>query len=138
MRRADDPHRLLDDERFRPFPAAANRIALFLMCLGAHRRDGTGVHMPPSLLGGCIVSELERALVIGRATYERWLGTDPLEIEAAATALWVLDPRHPLLPELEIRVPRAERLRHMLLRTLLEATNSAAGIKRRGACLRRR
>jgi hypothetical protein len=109
------------------------------MCLGAHRRDGTGVHIPaPSLLGGCILSELERALVLGRATYERWFGTDPLEIEAAATALWVLDPRHPLLPELEIRVPRAERLRHMLLRTLLEATNSAAGIKRRGACLRRR
>ena len=79
------------------------------------------------LLGGCIVSELERALVIGRATYERWLGTDPLEIEAAATALWLLDPRHPLLPELEIRVRRAGRLRHMLLRALLEATNNAAG-----------
>ena len=31
------------------------------MCLGAHRRDGTGVHIPaPSLLGGCILSELER------------------------------------------------------------------------------
>ena len=41
------------------------------------------------LLGGCIVSELERALVIGRATYERWLGTDPLEIEAAATAMGI-------------------------------------------------
>ena len=77
------------------------------------------------------MSELERALVIGRATYERWLGTDPLEIEVAASALWVLDPRHPLLPELEIRVHRAERLRHMLLRTLLEATNSAAGTQTR-------
>ena len=75
------------------------------------------------------MSELERALVIGRATYERWLGTDPLEIEAAATALWVLDPQHPLLPELEIRVHRAERLRHMLLPALLEATNSAAGTR---------
>jgi hypothetical protein len=76
------------------------------------------------------VSELERALVIGRATYERWLGTDPLEIEAAATALWALDPRHPLLPELEIRVNR-ERLRHMLLRAVLEATNSADGTQTR-------
>ena len=77
------------------------------------------------------MSELERALVIGRATYERWLGTDPLEIEAAATALWALDPRHPLLPELEIRVNRAERLRRMLLRAVVEATNSADGTQTR-------
>jgi len=93
------------------------------------RRTSAGLHQVAHrllrLLGGRIVSELERALVIGRATYERWLGTDPLEIEAA-TALWVLDPRHPLLPELEIRAHRAERLRHMLLRAVLEATNSAA------------
>jgi hypothetical protein len=27
--------------------------------------------------------ELERALVIGRAIYERWLGTEPNEIAAA-------------------------------------------------------
>jgi hypothetical protein len=44
---------------------------------------------------------------------------------------WALDPRHPLLPELEIRVNRAERLRHMLLRAVLEATNSADGTQTR-------
>jgi|1185.fasta_scaffold377069_2 hypothetical protein len=125
-------HRLLDGASIRALRTAGNRFAPFPMCLGAHRRDGTACTLPLlSLLGGCIVSELERALVIGRATYERWLGTDPLEIEAAATALWVLDPRHPLLPELEIRVHRAERLRDMLLRALLEATNSAAGTQTR-------
>ena len=31
--------------------------------------------------------EPDRVLVIGRATYERWLGTEPHEIDAAATAL---------------------------------------------------
>jgi hypothetical protein len=85
----------------------------------------------PKVVGRLHRVRTERALVIGRATYERWLGTDPLEIEAAATALWALDPRHPLLPELEIRVNRAERLRHMLLRAVLEATNSADGTQTR-------
>ena len=41
--------------------------------------------------------ELERALVIGRATYERWLGTEPHEIAAAAAALRELEPQHPRL-----------------------------------------
>jgi len=60
------------------------------------------------------MSDLERALVIGRATYERWLGIDPLEIETATVSLRGLDPSHPLLPELESRVRRAGRVRAML------------------------
>ena len=49
------------------------------------------------------MSEIETALVIGRACYERWLGTEPEEIEAAAEALSRIDPGHALLPELEQR-----------------------------------
>ncbi len=64
--------------------------------------------------------ELERALVIGRATYERWLGTEPHEIAAAAAALRELEPQHALLPDLEIRERRARQLK-----TLLEAAVAA-------------
>ena len=62
--------------------------------------------------------ELERAVVIGRATYERWLGTEPREIVAAAAALRELEPQHALLPDL-----RARRARQ--LKTLLEAAVAA-------------
>jgi len=58
--------------------------------------------------------ELERALVIGRATYERWLGTEPHEIEAAASALYALDPQHPAFIELEIRARQARRIKRLL------------------------
>ena len=55
--------------------------------------------------------ELERAVVIGRATYERWRGTEPHEIAAAAAALRELEPQHPLLSELETRTRRARQLK---------------------------
>jgi hypothetical protein len=45
------------------------------------------------------VSKLDSSLVIGRATYERWLGTEPDEIAAAAEALRQLEPEHPSLGE---------------------------------------
>ena len=48
--------------------------------------------------------ELQTALVIGRARYEGWLGTEPEEIAAAAEALSRLERDHPLLPELERRL----------------------------------
>jgi hypothetical protein len=60
------------------------------------------------------MSELETALVIGRARYERWLGTEPEEIEAAAEALSRIDPGHALLPELEQRWHRACQTKRML------------------------
>jgi len=45
--------------------------------------------------------ELKRAQVIGRATYERWLGTEPHEIDAAAEALREFESRHALLSDLD-------------------------------------
>ena len=60
------------------------------------------------------MSEIETALVIGRARYERWLGTEPEEIEAAAEALSRLERDHPLLPELERRLSRACQIKHLL------------------------
>jgi hypothetical protein len=58
--------------------------------------------------------ELERALVIGRATYERWLGTEPNEIAAATAALRQVEPQHALLCELETRARRARQLKTLL------------------------
>jgi hypothetical protein len=58
--------------------------------------------------------ELERALVVSRARYERWLGTEPQEIEAAAERLSSLHPGHSLLPELEQRWSRARQIKRML------------------------
>ena len=60
------------------------------------------------------MSELETALVIGRARYEWWLGTEPEEIEGAAEALSRIDPGHALLPELEQRWHRACQMKRML------------------------
>jgi hypothetical protein len=59
------------------------------------------------------MSELDAALVVGRARYERWLGTEPKEIEAAAQTLSRLDPSHALLPELERRWCRARQIKRM-------------------------
>ena len=56
--------------------------------------------------------ELERALVIGRASYERWLGTEPHEIDAAASALYALDPQHPAF--LQIRARQSRRIKRLL------------------------
>ena len=46
--------------------------------------------------------KLDSSLAIGRATYERWLGTEPDEI-AAAEALRRFEPEHPSLAHLEVR-----------------------------------
>jgi hypothetical protein len=70
--------------------------------------------------------ELERALVIGRATYERWLGTEPHEIAAAAAALRELEPQHPLLSELASRAHRARQLKAFLETALAAVARSAA------------
>jgi len=70
--------------------------------------------------------ELERALVIGRATYERWLGTEPNEIAAAVAALRQLEPQHALLCELETRARRARQLKRFLEAALAAVARSAA------------
>jgi hypothetical protein len=70
--------------------------------------------------------ELERALVIGRATYERWLGTEPHEIVAAAAALRQLEPQHALVSELETRARRARQLKAFLESAVTAVARSAA------------
>jgi len=70
--------------------------------------------------------ELERALVIGRATYERWLGTEPNEIAAAAAALREFEPQHALLCELETRARRARQLKRFLETAVAAVARSAA------------
>ena len=70
--------------------------------------------------------ELDKALVIGRATYERWLGTEPNEIAAAAAALPQLEPQHALLCELETRARRARQLKRFLEAALAAVARSAA------------
>ena len=70
--------------------------------------------------------DLERALVIGRATYERWLGTEPDEIAAAAAALREVEPQHALLCELETRARRARKLKRFLEAAVAAVARSAA------------
>jgi hypothetical protein len=70
--------------------------------------------------------ELERVLVIGRATYERWLGTEPHEIDAAAAALRAVEPQHALLRELETRARRARQLKRFLQTAVAAVARSAA------------
>ena len=62
--------------------------------------------------------KLDSSLAIGRATYERWLGTEPDEIAAAAEALRRFEPEHPSLVHLEVRFRRAPRIKAMLAETL--------------------
>ena len=57
--------------------------------------------------------KLDRSLAIGRATYERWLGTEPDEIAAAAEALRRFEPEHPSLGDLEVRYRRALQIKAM-------------------------
>jgi len=64
------------------------------------------------------VSKLDSSLVIGRATYERWLGTEPDEIADAAEALRRLTPEHPSLAQLEVRFRRALQIKAMLAEIL--------------------
>jgi hypothetical protein len=75
--------------------------------------------------------ELERALVIGRAIYERWLGTEPHEIDAAAAALRELEPQHALLSELETRARRARHLKSFLETAVAAVSRSAAWSRER-------
>jgi hypothetical protein len=62
------------------------------------------------------VSELHTELIICRATYERWLGTEPAEIAAAARALRRVDAHSPMLPALAVRLRQARTMKAMLRR----------------------
>jgi hypothetical protein len=64
------------------------------------------------------VPKLDSSLAIGRATYERWLGTEPDEIAAAAEALRHFEPEHPSLVHLEVRFRRALQIKAMLAEIL--------------------
>jgi len=64
------------------------------------------------------VRKLDSSLALGRATYERWLGTEPNEIAAAAEALRDLQPEHPSIVELEVRLRRAHQIKAMLAEIL--------------------
>jgi hypothetical protein len=55
--------------------------------------------------------KLDRSLAIGRANYQRWLGTEPEEIAAAAEVLRRFAPEHPCLLELEVRLCRARQIK---------------------------
>ena len=61
------------------------------------------------------MKKLDRSLALGRATYERWLGTEPDEITAAGAALRHFEPNHPSLVDLEVRLRRARQIKAMLL-----------------------
>src|SRR3954452_23113105 len=60
--------------------------------------------------GRWAMPKLDRSLAIGRANYERWLGTEPEEIAAAAEVLRRFAPEHPRLLELEVRLCRARQI----------------------------
>src|SRR5829696_7062697 len=62
--------------------------------------------------------KLDRSLAIGRANYQRWLGTEPEEIAAAAEVLRRFEPEHPCLLELEVRLCRARQIKAMLTEIL--------------------
>src|SRR5215204_2828658 len=62
--------------------------------------------------------KLDRSLAIGRANYQRWLGTEPEEIAAAAEVLRRFAPEHPCLLELEVRLCRARQIKAMLAEIL--------------------
>src|SRR4051812_42119395 len=66
----------------------------------------------------CDVPKLDSSLALGRATYERWLGTEPDQIAAAAEALRRFEPEHPSLVHLEVRFRRALRIKTMLAEIL--------------------
>jgi hypothetical protein len=72
----------------------------------------------PIVAGGAAVPKLDSSLAIGRATYERWLGTEPDEIAAAAEALRRFEPEHPSLVHLEVRFRRAVQIKAMLAEIL--------------------
>ena len=59
-----------------------------------------------------------RPLRAGRASYQRWLGTEPEEIAAAAEVLRRFAPEHPCLLGLEVRLCRARQIKAMLAEIL--------------------
>ena len=64
------------------------------------------------------MQKLDSSLALGRATYERWLGTEPAAIAAAAEALRRFGPEHPCLLELEVRLRRALQIKGILAEAL--------------------
>ena len=62
--------------------------------------------------------KLNSSLAIGRATYERWLGTEPEDIAAAAEVLRRFEPEHPSLMHLKVRLRRALQIKAMLAEIL--------------------
>jgi hypothetical protein len=68
--------------------------------------------------GRCAMQKLDSSLALGRATYERWLGTEPAAIAAAAEALRRFEPEHPCLLELEVRLRRALQIKGILAEAL--------------------
>jgi hypothetical protein len=62
--------------------------------------------------------KLDRSLAVGRASYQRWLGTEPEEIAAAAEVLRRFEPEHPCLLELEVRLCCARQIKAMLAKIL--------------------
>ena len=79
--------------------------------------------------------KLDSSLALGRATYERWLGTEPDQIAAAAEALRRFEPEHPSLVHLEVRFRRALRIKAMLAEILVQSwrrrmTRSGGGYSR--------
>src|SRR4051812_38808453 len=77
---------------------------------------GNGPALAKSIADGKVgaVKKLDSSLALGRATYERWLGTEPDEITAAADALRHFEPHHPSLVDLEVRFRRARQIKAML------------------------
>src|SRR5215216_37791 len=106
----------------RPKPLVAWVSRLVLRCLAAHRhRHGSGRNIGVHPCGRCAVPKLDSSLAIGRATYERWLGTEPEEIAAAAETLRRFEPEHPSLVHLEVRFRRALQMKAMLAEILHES-----------------
>src|SRR3954447_19682970 len=68
--------------------------------------------------GRWAMPKLDRSLAIGRASYQRWLGTEPDEIAAAAEVLRRFAPEHPCLLKLEVRLCRARQIKAMLAQIL--------------------
>ena len=62
--------------------------------------------------------KLDSSFAIGRAAYQRWLGTEPAEIAAAAEALRLFEPQHPCLLELEMRLRQALQIKGILAEVL--------------------
>jgi hypothetical protein len=58
--------------------------------------------------------KLHRSFALGRASYQRWLGTEPDEMAAAGEVLRRFAPEHSCLLELEVRLCRARQIKGLL------------------------